>query len=269
VRPADRISGRSIIEIGWATAIGGRTENQDRAVIGTGPTVWVAVSDGAGGHAGGARAAELTVSELAAVLDRRPVPDPGSPALVARALDRANARVRVARALDVETAVMAATATIAVALDIVPASSRWLIANVGDSPAWRVPVRGGPQRVTREHNVAAELVRAGLITEAHARTHPGRHQITRAIGVEDTAEPDHSEVTLTPGEALVLASDGVEVVDDQRLAAVVTTAPSAADAASRLVGAALARQASDNVTVIMLRHRVADRASSGHAPPLQ
>jgi serine/threonine protein phosphatase PrpC len=62
-------------------------------------------------------------------------------------------------------------------------------------------------------------------------------------------------VELHPGDALVLASDGVEVLDESTIVEVVPDAPSATQAARRLVDAALARGATDNVTVAVVRHR--------------
>ena len=72
---------------------------------------------------------------------------------------------------------MAATLTLAAAAG----GDRWLVAGIGDSPAWLVTARC-ITRVTDDDNAAAELVRAGVISADEARTHPGRHWITRALG---------------------------------------------------------------------------------------
>lgn len=236
------------MDVGSATDTGPRPDNQDRCAVSPG---WAIVSDGVGGHAGGGLAAELTVEAVASVLDAAGTVDEQ---VLARAADAANDAVRTGRRDDPAVGDMGATLTVAAAVSIGADESRWLVASVGDSPAWRVTATGA-ERLTQDHTLAAELARAGAITEADAARHPGRHVIIRSIGAEDRVEPDIGGTALRPGEALVLASDGLsDVVEAAEIHAVTTHAASAADAASRLVAAALARDASDNVTAAVVRH---------------
>jgi protein phosphatase len=236
------------IDVGCATATGARPDNQDRCEI---TPRWAIVSDGAGGNAGGALAAELTVREVAShlnasasVFDRN---------VLTQAVVGANNAVRSRRASDAAVAAMTATLTMAAATAVAADESSWLVVNVGDSPAW-VAGSHGFTRVTEEHNLAAELARSGGISPDMARTHPGRHLITRSIGAEDSVTADLVRVTLHPGDQLVLASDGIEVLNEPDMHDAVRDASSAADVARRLVDEALANGASDNVTVAVLRH---------------
>src|SRR5215207_8264508 len=64
----------SPVVVGAASVAGLRPDNQDRAGAGS---WWAAVSDGVGGEAGGARAAQLTVEAVAAAL--APGADPSAP----------------------------------------------------------------------------------------------------------------------------------------------------------------------------------------------
>jgi serine/threonine protein phosphatase PrpC len=205
------------LDHGWATAAGRRPDNQDRcAATGT----WAVVSDGAGGHRGGALAAALTVDAVAAGLAGAvPAADPG---VVHRLVAAADGAVRARQAADPGVATMAATVTVAVAAP----GDDWWVGHVGDSPAWRV---GGRTitRLTEDHNAAAALVRAGLITAAEARAHPGRHMITRAVGAVGR-----------PGEAAIMDA--------------VLAATTAASAARRLVAAAVAAGSQDNVTAVVI-----------------
>jgi PPM family protein phosphatase len=237
------------IDAGWATATGPRPDNQDRVAA---AARWAVVSDGAGGHRGGDVAAQLTVDAVVARLGT-----PGEPfdeGTVGRSLADANAAVRARRAADPDVATMVATLTLAVARHVDPIASTWLLLDVGDSPAWLLRA-GRLHRLSHEDNMAAELVRAGAISRAEARHHPGRHVITKAIGSADTVVASPTTVSLRPGDALVVASDGVEVLDEGTMADVMSGAAASADAAHALVAAALSHGASDNVTVAVVRHR--------------
>jgi protein phosphatase len=236
------------MDVGSATDTGPRPDNQDRCAV---SPEWAIVSDGVGGHAGGGLAAELTVEAAISVLDAAGTVDEN---VLTRAVESANDAVRAGRRDEPAVADMGATLTIAAAVSVGADESRWLVASVGDSPAWRVTATGA-ERLTQDHTLAAELARAGAITEADAARHPGRHVIFRSIGAEDRVEPDIGATSLRPGEALVLVSDGLsDVVDAAEIHAVTTSAATAAVAASRLVAAALAREATDNVTAAVVRH---------------
>ena len=226
------------VDVGGATAIGRRSENQDRwAVAGDGR--WALVSDGVGGAAGGGTAADLAIAAAAAALAAdRPVEE-----VFARAHDAVLARQRV----DVATRHMAATLTLARHVR----GSRWLVAAAGDSPAFRVA--GSTQKLLSPHTVAAALVAAGAIPATEVNQHPGRNSITRAIGHSTSADPESVLVEIPDGAALVLASDGIDVLAERQILDIVSEAASAGTAATALVEAALLEGATDNVTVVVLR----------------
>jgi len=233
------------LQVGTATALGARADNQDRVSWGDG---WAVVSDGMGGYAGGGRAAELTVAAVAAVLagaGEHPA------TLVLEAIERANAEVRAERDMQSELARMGATVTVAASAG----AGRWVVANVGDSPAWLVGA-GGTEVVSEEHNLTGELVRTGALDPAGATGHPGRRVLTRAVGIEAHAVPAVATVAPVPGQRLILASDGVAGgVDPGTLYGLLgpTESGSASSDAEQLVEAAIAGGATDNVTVVVLR----------------
>ena len=218
--------------------MGRRSENQDRWDVAPDGR-WAVVSDGVGGAAGGGTAADIAIATAAdALVAARPVED-----VFARAHDAVVVRQRA----DVATRHMAATLTLARHVT----GSRWLVAAAGDSPAFRVA--GSTQRLLSPHTVADALVAAGAISATEVNHHPGRHSITRAIGHSMSADPDSVVVEMPDGGALVLASDGIDVLGERQITGIVTTAASAASAAASLVEAALDEGATDNVTVVVLR----------------
>jgi len=231
---------------GWATATGPRPDNQDRCAVG--PT-WAVVSDGAGGHRGGALAARLTVDAVAPRLAG--APGRTEAALILDAVDAAAAAVRDRQVAEPAVSGMAATVTMAVVAE--PGRRLWWVGNVGDSPAWLVSADSAV-RITEDHNAAAELVRAGVLSVDEARTSPGRHVITRCIGGGGPVVPevDVAAVALPPGGRLVLASDGLSVLDGAAMMEVVADTPEPPTIARRLVAEALAAGAADNVTVVVV-----------------
>ena len=63
------------------------------------------------------------------------------------------------------------------------------IVNVGDSRAYLI-TESGLHRITVDHNVASLLYEQGKITEAEVETHPQKHMLVRAVGVEKTVMAD-------------------------------------------------------------------------------
>lgn len=236
-----------LVECAFATARGARPDNQDRCAV---SPRWAVLSDGAGGHAGGALAAQLTVDT---VLSRLQASDGElSAELLGEAASRANDAVRQGRH-DPAVAGMAATLIVAVATSADEEGSSWLVANVGDSRAWLVTADTATQ-ITEDDNVAAQLVRSGELTPEQALAHPGRNWITRAIGSEGSVEPRITPVRLRLGEALLLASDGLDVLSTGTIAEIMAAGSSPADVASTLVRSALAHGSLDNVTAAVVRH---------------
>lgn len=238
-----------MFDVGSASAVGGRTENQDRCFT---SRHLVMVSDGMGGYRGGARAAELSVHAAALVLEE--AADPARAAeRVIEAFSRANDAVREGRAGDAELSQMGATLTVAVAVDWTQDTSRWLIGHVGDSPAYRVTAET-TTALTVDHTTPAQLLAAGVLTEAQAATHHTRHMLLRAIGAEPTIDVELTTVVLHTGETLLLASDGLSgTLSAAAVGTIVQPARSASDAARALVDAAVSAGAADNVTAVVVR----------------
>ncbi|MGI9245390.1 MAG: PP2C family protein-serine/threonine phosphatase [Steroidobacteraceae bacterium] len=194
------------IEHADLSLIGHREENQDRvALADADDTVLLAVVDGMGGHADGARAAEVAIRAMVNAFweTSRPIFDPEGflHLTVGRAHD---AVVALGEGLPPE---IRPRATCAVCL-VQGGSAYW--AHVGDSRVYQL--RGG--RVfdrTRDHSHVELLLRAGRITERQAQGHPLRNYVECCIG-GDAALPEMAlsgRRTLLSGDVLMLCSDGL------------------------------------------------------------
>ncbi len=109
----------------------------------------------------------------------------------------------------------------------------WLV-HVGDSRCYLWRDRH-LERLTEDHSLVEEQVRAGQITAAQAMESPMRNLITRAVGSQATVEPEIHDFDPRPGDLYLLASDGLtrDLTDDEiatilcRVPPVVTQAVSA------------------------------------------
>lgn len=118
----------------------------------------------------------------------------------------------------------------------------YTVAHVGDSRAYLL--RGGKtQQLTHDHAV---------------NNQDFKHQLLRAVGVEDRVIVDYMQGELQVGDVFVLLTDGVygELRDEafhQRLQEFIPAGVSAQAACQALVDAALAGGSNDNVTAVVVR----------------
>ncbi|HEX3923769.1 MAG TPA: MerR family transcriptional regulator [Streptosporangiaceae bacterium] len=125
------------------------------------------------------------------------------------------------------------------------------VASVGDSRAY-LRRDGVLRRLTQDHSLVAGLVRAGVLTEAEARTHPQRSLLTRALGTGPDVEPGLARVDHEPGDRLLLCTDGVfGALDSGEIDAALAAADRPGEAADELVRLARDR-GEDDVSVIVI-----------------
>ena len=218
------------------------------------------VADGMGGHAGGEIAARIAVDAIAGAVESTRSLGPGGPwplafdASLSRggnslraAFDQANRCVADRAATALALRGMATTA-VAVLLE----ERAGVVAHIGDSRAY-LSRQGELIRLTCDHSWVEERVRAGLLSEAAARTHPWRNIVTRAISGEEAVEADVSELTLRPGDRLLLCSDGLSsVLPDPEIGDVVARDADRGRVCDELVRRVNAGGGPDNVTTLVL-----------------
>ncbi|MDI6711602.1 MAG: Stp1/IreP family PP2C-type Ser/Thr phosphatase [Anaerosomatales bacterium] len=201
-----------------------------------------AVADGLGGHRAGEVASTVAVETLFAHAPKH---------ADAKGLARA---VRVANAAVIEAAEqgrgregMGTTLTAAMV-----EGTRIALAHVGDSRAYLL-ARGELVQLTEDHSLVADMVRSGTLSAEAARIHPNRSVITRALGSDPNMVADAFEVDASPGDRLLLCTDGLTgMVEDAAIAEVLRTAPSPKAAVARLIAAANDAGGHDNITVVVV-----------------
>jgi serine/threonine protein phosphatase PrpC len=241
-------------EVAEATLVGHRDENQDRAVVTvTEHTAMIAAIDGMGGHADGARAAEVARDALkdAFATLSTPVFDPLG--FLHLALGRAHREiVALGSSMPLE---QRPRATCAVCL-VQEGSAYW--AHLGDSRIYHL--RGGSVHLrTRDHSHVEQLLRDGLIREEQVHGHPMRNYVECCLG-GDRVLPEMSIArrrALKPADVLLVCTDGLWAsLRDADIAA--CTRPASRPLAEEISGLALSAVEasaphSDNATVVALR----------------
>ena len=106
-------------------------------------------------------------------------------------------------------------------------------------------------KVTNPPKSLQELVDAGRLTLAEARSHRAANLVTRAVGARPHLELDGVYGSLEAGDRLLLCSDGLGVLSESEVGNLVSSGELPA-AAENLMRAALDRGAPDNVTLILV-----------------
>lgn len=209
-----------------------------------------AVADGMGGHSAGEVASGTianTITQRALSLSPlQPVsPDDHLKWLkeTVEAANRAVFDLRKAAGTD-----MGSTLVVAL-LDGLQAA----LAHVGDSRIYRVSPQGIEQ-LTTDHSLVERLVSTGQLSRDEARYHPQRNVVYRTIGDRPNVEVDTSLHTLAPGDCLLLCSDGLNgMLEDRIIQKLILDAANPQEACERLISAANAAGGEDNITALLIQ----------------
>ncbi|MDR3686742.1 MAG: Stp1/IreP family PP2C-type Ser/Thr phosphatase [Coriobacteriia bacterium] len=216
-----------------------RTHNEDSVLAQ--PPLFV-VADGLGGHEAGEVASSIAVETLRDHAPRRP-----DAKALARAVKAANREVIRSAREGFGKAGMGTTMTAAIV-----EGTKIAIAHVGDSRAYLLH-EGALVRVSEDHSMVADMIRRGQLTEAESRYHPNRSVITRALGTDPNMLADTYEVDASPGDRLLLCSDGLTTMLEDGLICEILEQYRTPDVAARmLIDTANEAGGHDNISVIVI-----------------
>lgn len=231
-----------------------RSENQDSFLIEDcerASCTILALCDGMGGANAGGLASELSAKAFVNYLFRHlssyAARQSDYPRLMREACDEANGVAFAYSQFGDNLTGMGTTLVAAV----VRKNGEGFVLNVGDSRAYQMH-RHNLRRISKDHSLVEELLDAGIINEEQARHHPQKNVITRALGSDVNVEADVFPLDLSPGDSLLLCSDGLSnIVPEAEIAAVLEDSDYAEAACRDLMDLALSRGAPDNVTIIV------------------
>lgn len=218
------------------------------------------LADGMGGHAAGDVASKIAVTEVFSDLKLQSGDADSfqseTPRILREAAEAANSCIRGYAETHREAQGLGTTL---LALVLVGKQLYWL--SVGDSPLYLY--RDGKLRqLNEDHSMAPQidfLVSAGQITAQEGESHPDRNALTSVVCGDRIARIDCPDApfALRQGDILVAASDGLQFLADDEIAAELSRRRSTGSAgiAKALLSAIEARDdpAQDNVTFSVVR----------------
>ena len=215
----------------------------------------LAVCDGMGGANGGEIASKVTLDIFLSACERdlSPQMEYGHiRAALSAAVHEANSAVFK---LGKENEKLSGMGTTLVAALIIDGRDEIFIINVGDSRAYSI-CGDRIEQLSFDHSYVQFLVAKGDITPEEAKTHPDRHVITRAVGVDDTTKADIDIIEVERIKDIpyrvLLCSDGLTgMVEDAKILNYVSCSSSPKEAVETLVAAANEAGGDDNISVMI------------------
>jgi protein phosphatase len=213
-----------------------------------------AVSDGMGGAKAGEYASRITTEKMALLLPRSfrqsaAGLEPGFSEVLEEMFDQIHRALVLLGGSYQECAGMEAT------LSLCWFTPRWLyFGHIGDSRIYYLPTHENViKQLTEDDTHVGWLLRQGHINEREARSHPRRNILQKALGGNNQfVDPQAGRLSFEPGDIFLLCTDGlVEGLRDAELTEPLR-AQTECGPARRLVEAALANGARDNVTALVI-----------------
>ncbi|MBA3503166.1 MAG: serine/threonine-protein phosphatase, partial [Deltaproteobacteria bacterium] len=256
------MAGRSSIVGAAATHVGKvREHNEDAHYFDADAGLFV-VCDGMGGHAAGEVASGIAIQTIRATWSSDEVLDAidqwtakGTPeakkamlAAIRKGALAAHTAILAEAAADDEKSGMGTTLVGAMVV-----GNELVFAHAGDSRAYIVRDNIAMQ-LTEDHTLLSRLLAAGIDVDLSGEGSRFRSMLTNALGIGQECKIAMFVVPLADGDRFLLASDGItEYVPEPEVGTVLTSSPSPARAAQKLIELALERGGGDNATALVIR----------------
>ena len=246
------------LEVAALTDIGcKRSNNEDFFGYDLATQIFV-VCDGMGGLAAGEVASSTAVSELLQFFNQSGAPGAEFEQRLYHSILHTNRQV-CALAQSREELHGMGTTLVSACLD----DRKLVIGNVGDSRAYFLR-DGECVQITHDHSYIAEQVRKGTIRAEDAGSSPLQSLITRAIGTDESVEPDIFTAAIEHGDMLLLTTDGLtRYADSEAIGNLVLVDSDLQRACRALIDTAKEQGAVDNVTCLLVRFSEYPRVSGG------
>ena len=208
------------------------------------------LADGMGGARGGGYASKLAADTVAQIIAAAESPDAST---LMAAVEEAHGRVRREASLNPSLSGMGTTVVAALVKAAENSQAEVAIVSVGDSRAYRFG-EGELHLLTEDQTWVREVgIPLGLSPSA-LKTHPMRHALTMAVGIDSDLEVRYYGTTLKPGFGVLLSSDGLHgLAAEERIAAIVCGRHmSLKQRCEDLIHVAKESGGTDNITAVLL-----------------
>lgn len=129
-------------------------------------------------------------------------------------------------------------------------NNRMYIGHIGDSRIYRLR-QEFMRKITVDHSYVQKLVKDGTITKEEALTHPKKNMLMKALGCEETVEPDVIVKNFNDGDIILICSDGLtNMIAEQEIYNIVKK--DIENAVENLIKKANELGGRDNITVIIV-----------------
>jgi serine/threonine protein phosphatase len=225
-----------------------RLVNQDTVYIsdtpvGVLPNLYI-VADGMGGEKAGDYASKSLIGYMLTYIEhtiKMPV------TAIQGAIEYANANLFAEGSKNSNLSGMGTTVVAASIID-----NTLHVFNVGDSRCY-VLDENSISQITKDHSLVEMLVSKGEITRESAEYKENKSKITRAVGAEERVLIDSFEVDLVGNEYVLLCSDGLtNMVDDRKIFNIISSSAGVKSSAKRLVEEANLSGGSDNISILLI-----------------
>ena len=237
----------SITDIGMK-----RHMNQDYVfasenAVGKFPNLFI-VADGMGGHKAGDYASRVCVQTMIGSIKNSVLKT--YIGVLEEAIGVANKRIFEDAAGNSDLEGMGTTLVAAVILE----DNVLYVANVGDSRLYLIDEEEIKQ-ITEDHSLVEEMVKNGELERSEVKFHPNRNVITRAIGTSKHVVADYFEVQLKPGDKILLCSDGLSnMLEDREMQYIVNHySNDIAKASEALIKKANISGGKDNISAVLVQ----------------
>ncbi|NLO09205.1 MAG: Stp1/IreP family PP2C-type Ser/Thr phosphatase [Clostridiales bacterium] len=227
-----------------------RRVNQDYVfcevnAIGNLPNLFI-VADGMGGHNAGDYASRFCVEFFTEYIKNSDLESPI--ALIEEAIKVTNDKLYEKSIQQTDYEGMGTTLVVATIC-----GNEMYVANIGDSRLYVISKE--IRQITEDHSLVQAMVKTGELDRDEAKVHPNKNIITRALGTNETAQPDYFEVELDEGDIVLMCSDGLtNMLNDETIEQLVReNADDPKRASETLVKQANQQGGKDNITVIIVK----------------
>ena len=223
-----------------------RSGNEDSLILAPDLRLF-GVCDGMGGHAAGEVASAIAAEVMAEEIE-------GSAASSSEALRHAIATAdeRVFRDQE-EHAQHQGMGTTVSALWLLPdLSPKGWIGHVGDSRIYRHH-QGELRQLTVDHSPVFRLFQSGILDKDEMLTHPYKHLLDRALGLQPPVDADVFPVDLEVGDVFLICTDGLtDMLVDHEIHDVLKSENLLGWVADQLVSRANQKGGIDNISLILI-----------------